>query len=227
LLSRGLAVLPVGGETGKQPLVAWAKRTKPSATAFVDKLILRYPDTNVGIICHLSRVTVADIAQAALIHVEDNAPNAAAEAIRITDADATTGLADHEDCEKRARQAIEIVDGGDDQAYARALKALHADTRGWWSEECEDPDRDERPAPTAPALRAFLDETVLPFHAQRMMALRHRHLLRSQAFGMAVRRADLERLGRYETTLDRKLQRILGMLLQLQERRRTIDVPAA
>jgi hypothetical protein len=87
LLSRGLAVLPVGGETGKQPLVAWAKQTKPSATAFVDKLILRYPDTNVGIICHLSRVTVADIAQAALIHVEDNAPNAAAEAIRITDAD--------------------------------------------------------------------------------------------------------------------------------------------
>ena len=44
---------------------------------------------------------------------------------------------------------------------------------------------------------------------------------------MAVKRADLERLGRYETTLDRKLQRILGMLLQLQDRRRTIPAPAA
>jgi hypothetical protein len=169
------------------------------------------------------------IAQAALIHVEDNAPDVAAEAIRNTDADATTDLADHEDCEKRARQAIEIIDGDDDQAYARALEALHADTRGWWSEEREDPDSDgdERPEPTAPALRAFLDETVLPFHAQRMMALRHRHLLRSQAFGMAVRRADLERLGRYEAALDRKLQRLLGMLLQLQDRRRTIDASAA
>jgi hypothetical protein len=177
----------------------------------------------------LDDFSAESISQAALIHVEDNAPDVAAEAIRNTDADATTDLADHEDCEKRARQAIEIIDRGGDQAYARALKALHADTRGWWSEEREDPDSDgeERPEPTAPALRAFLDETVLPFHAQRMIAVRHRHLLRSQAFGMAVRRADLERLGRYETTLDRKLQRILGMLLQLQDRRRTIHAPAA
>jgi hypothetical protein len=44
---------------------------------------------------------------------------------------------------------------------------------------------------------------------------------------MAVRGTDLERLGRYETTLDRKLQRLLGMLLQLQDRRRTINAPAA
>jgi hypothetical protein len=169
------------------------------------------------------------LAEAALIHVEDNVPNAAAEAIRITDAEAIADLADHEACKTRARKAIEIIDRGGDQAYKRALKALRADTREWWTEEREDPDRDEdeRPEPTVPALRAFLDETVLPFHTQRIVALRHRHLLRSQAFGMAVRRADLERLGRYETTLDRKLQRLLGMLLQLQDRRRTINASAA
>jgi hypothetical protein len=169
------------------------------------------------------------LAEAALIHVEDNVPNAAAEAIRNTDAEAIADLADHEACKTRARKAIEIIDRGGDQAYKRALKALRADTREWWTEEREDPDRDEdeRPEPTVPALRAFLDETVLPFHTQRIVALRHRHLLRSQAFGMAVRDADLERLGRYETTLDRKLQRLLGMLLQLQDRRRTINAPAA
>jgi hypothetical protein len=103
-------------------------------------------------------------------------------------------LADHEACDTRARKAIEIIDRSGDQANARALKALHADTRGWWTEEREDPDsdEDERPEPTVPALRAFLDETVLPFHAQRIVALRHRHLLRSQAFGMAVRGTDLD-----------------------------------
>jgi hypothetical protein len=177
----------------------------------------------------LDYFSAESIAQAALIHVDGQAPDVAAEAIRITDADATTGLADYEDCEKRARRAIEIIDRGDDQAFARALEALHAGTREWWSEVREDPDSDgdERPEPTATALRTFLDETVLPFHAQRMMGLRHRHLLRSQAFGMAVRRADVERLGRYETALDRKLQRILGMLPQLQDRRRTIDASAA
>jgi DNA-binding XRE family transcriptional regulator len=67
LRSRGLAVLPVGGETGKKPLVTWAKWTKPPATAFVDKLICRHPDANVGIICHLSRVTVVDIDDLALL----------------------------------------------------------------------------------------------------------------------------------------------------------------
>lgn len=177
----------------------------------------------------LDYFSAGSIAQAALIHIDDQAPDVAAEAIRASDTDAAADLADHEDYEKRARQAIEIIDRGGDQTYARALKALHADTRGWWAEESEDPDsdKDEKPEPKASALREFLDETVLPFHAQRMMAVRHRHLLRSQAFGMAVRRADLERLGRYETTLDRKLQRILGMLLQLQDRRRTIDAPAA
>jgi hypothetical protein len=177
----------------------------------------------------LDLFSAGQLSEAALIHVEDNAPNAAAEAIRNTDAEATADLADHEACETRARKAIAIIDRGGDQAYVRALKSLHADTREWWTEEREDPDsgEDERPEPTASALREFLDETVLPFHAQRMMAVRHRHLLRSQAFGMAVRRADLERLGRYETTLDRKLQRILGMLLQLQDRRRTINAPAA
>jgi DNA-binding XRE family transcriptional regulator len=67
LLSRGLAVLPVGGETGKQPLMAWAEWTKPPTTAFVDKLTWRHPDANIGIICHLSRVTVVDIDDPALL----------------------------------------------------------------------------------------------------------------------------------------------------------------
>jgi DNA-binding XRE family transcriptional regulator len=67
LLSRGLAVLPVGGETGKRPLMAWAEWTKPPSTAVVDKLTWRHPDANVGIICHLSRVTVVDIDDSALL----------------------------------------------------------------------------------------------------------------------------------------------------------------
>jgi hypothetical protein len=130
---------------------------------------------------------------------------------------------------RHAREAIAIIDRDGEKSYARALKALHADTREWWAEELEEPENDEGRdlEPTASALREFLTGTVLPFYAQRIMALRHRDLFRSQAFGMAVKRADLERLGRYETTLDRKLQRILGMLLQLQDRRRTINATAA
>ena len=47
--------------------------------------------------------------------------------------------------------------------------------------------------------------------------------MREHAFAAAMAHADLDRLGRYETHLDRKLNRLLGMLLRLQEARRTIN----
>ena len=169
------------------------------------------------------------IATAAIIHIEGHAPNAAEEAIRDTNTNAAAALVEIEQCEKHAYRALAIIDRDGEKAYSRALKALHADAREWWTEELQEPEDDEgrESEPTASALRDFLTETVLPFYAERIMALQHRHLFRSQAFGMAVKRADLERLGRYETNLTRQLQRILGMLLQLQDRRRTINAPAA
>jgi hypothetical protein len=44
-------------------------------------------------------------------------------------------------------------------------------------------------------------------------------LLRAQAFGEAVDPDRLERLARYEVHLDRKLERMLAMLLKLRELR--------
>jgi hypothetical protein len=44
-------------------------------------------------------------------------------------------------------------------------------------------------------------------------------LIREQAFGEALDPDKLERLGRYEVHLDRKLERMLTMLLRLKELR--------
>ena len=52
--------------------------------------------------------------------------------------------------------------------------------------------------------------------------LENRPLIRAQAFGEALDPDRLDRLARYEVHLDRKLERILGMLLKLQDLRRTI-----
>jgi hypothetical protein len=49
----------------------------------------------------------------------------------------------------------------------------------------------------------------------------HSPLFRSHLLGAAVLPDQLEKLARYETHLDRKLQRLLGMLLKLQEIRQT------
>jgi hypothetical protein len=44
-------------------------------------------------------------------------------------------------------------------------------------------------------------------------------LIREQAFGEALDPDKLERLGRYEVHLDRKLERVLAMLLRLKDLR--------
>jgi hypothetical protein len=46
-----------------------------------------------------------------------------------------------------------------------------------------------------------------------------RPLLREQAFGESLDPDKLERLGRYEVHLDRKLERMLAMLIRLKDLR--------
>jgi hypothetical protein len=78
----------------------------------------------------------------------------------------------------------------------------------------------EEPATAdAPGLRCFLEGEVLPWYETRRMELANRPLIREQAFGEALDPDKLDRLGRYEVHLDRKLERTLTMLLRLKDLR--------
>jgi hypothetical protein len=68
-------------------------------------------------------------------------------------------------------------------------------------------------------LRHFLEGEVLPWFENRRKELANRPLIREQAFGDALDPNKLERLGRYEVHLDRKLERMLTMLLRLKDLR--------
>ncbi len=68
-------------------------------------------------------------------------------------------------------------------------------------------------------LRRFLEGEVLPWFETRKKQLANRPLIREQAFGEALDADKLERLGRYEVHLDRKLERMLAILLRLKELR--------
>jgi hypothetical protein len=72
-------------------------------------------------------------------------------------------------------------------------------------------------------LRRFLESEVLPWYETRTKELANRPQIRDQAFGEALDPDKLERLGRYEVHLDRKLERTLSMLLKLQDLRRPTD----
>ena len=61
----------------------------------------------------------------------------------------------------------------------------------------------------------------------RRKELSNRPLICQQAFGEALDPAKLEKLGRYEIHLDRKLERMLSMLLRLKELRRTAEMAEA
>ena len=61
LAGHGLAVIPLGGEDGKVPQIkhsTWKRLPGPQILA---KLSKQFPDSNVGILCGLSNISVVDI----------------------------------------------------------------------------------------------------------------------------------------------------------------------
>jgi hypothetical protein len=64
---------------------------------------------------------------------------------------------------------------------------------------------------------------VLPWFENRRTELTNRPLIRDQAFGESLDPDKLERLGRYEVHLDRKLERTLSMLIRLKDLRKVIE----
>jgi hypothetical protein len=154
------------------------------------------------------------------------------EAIRATDADTERETADVDEDEAMTRRALKLLGTRRNDAYEAALAALRADTRAWWADRLAgdpddegDPDEEEEDdaepyAANPQGLRRFLEGEMLPWLAARRQELAHRPLLRAQAFGEAMEPERLERLGRYEVHLDRKLERTLALLLKLQELRR-------
>ena len=148
------------------------------------------------------------------------------DAIRATVADTDGDIAEMETDEAMTRRALDLLGSRRNDAYEAALAALREDTQAWWANTLgRDPDElgdGEEPATAdVEGLRRFLEGEVLPWFENRRKELANRPLIREQAFGEALDPDKLERLGRYEVHLDRKLERMLTMLLRLKELRRT------
>ena len=122
------------------------------------------------------------------------------------------------------RQALDLLNSHRKDPYEAATAALREDTQQWWADTlARDPaelEEDEEPATAdAEGLRRFLENEVLPWFETRKKELANRPLIRDQAFGESLDPDKLERLGRYEVHLDRKLERMLAMLLRLKDLR--------
>ena len=119
---------------------------------------------------------------------------------------------------------LDLLGSRRNDAYEAALAVLREDTKDWWADVlARDPDDIEEGEEPATAdvegLRRFLEGEVQDWFENRKKELANRPLIREQAFGEALDPDKLDRLGRYEVHLDRKLERMLTMLLRLKDLR--------
>lgn len=166
-----------------------------------------------------------DTAKAAMVHVDaDDVAVDIAEAVRATTADTEADIRAMEKDEAETRRALDLLRSRRNDAYDAAVALLRADTQKWWADLLErkpdELDEGEKPVTADPdGLRGFLEDEVLPWFENRKKELANRPLIREQAFGEALDPDKLERLGRYEVHLDRKLERTLSMFLRLKDLR--------
>ena len=121
-----------------------------------------------------------------------------------------------------AERALAVLDAGGGEAYDRALAALDGQAREKWEEMLAA--LLEAPATATimmpDALADWLRSHLKPALEPRLAALTHREAIRAQAIGDAFNGERLQNLARYETHLDRRLEKILTVLLKLQQLRR-------
>ena len=144
--------------------------------------------------------------------------------IRATAESTEADIADMKTDEAMTRRALDLLGSKRNDAYEAALAALREDTRQWWAETlARNPDEldegEEAATADVPGLYRFLEGDVLPWFETRAKELANRPLIREQAFGESLDPDKLERLGRYEVHLDRKLERMLAMLMRLRDLR--------
>jgi hypothetical protein len=164
--------------------------------------------------------------KAALVHLDaSDQIERVVDAIRATREDTDIEIAEMDEDEAMTRRALSLLDANRNDAYEAAIAELRDDTSKWWMRLVRgDPDEiDEGEEPyhaEASDLRRFLEEKVMAWFETRRKELANRPLIREQAFGEALDPGKLDQLGRYEIHLDRKLERMLAMLLRLRDLRR-------
>lgn len=167
----------------------------------------------------------SETTETALVHLDvGKQSDRTGEAIRATPEETLQDLQDLDVDQAATEKALKILRNGKTEAYEKALAALREDTRQAWEEQLEwEPDDyeegQEHYKADAASLQRYLETEIGPWYDTRRKELQNRALIKAQAYGEALDPDKLVRLARYEVHLDRKLERMLTMLLRLQELR--------
>ena len=116
---------------------------------------------------------------------------------------------------KATERARAVLYKGGANAYEKARRALHEDSRHSWDESVEE----ESYTADAEGLETWISEWLMPYCHQREREARHQPAIKAQTLGEGLQANRLVALNRYETHLDRKFERTLAMLLKLKQLR--------
>jgi hypothetical protein len=143
-------------------------------------------------------------------------------------AEATAEIRRLNEREKVAVRSVALLQKDRARAYDKVLAILGEETSGRWKESIKPRPQIEllmfaETVYTADAdgLIEFLQREVVPAYERRRHELENRPQIRQQIIGEALEPEKLEGLARYEVHLDRKLERMLTMLIRLQGLRAT------
>lgn len=162
----------------------------------------------------------SDTGKAALVCVSGGNGNVA-EALIATPEETERELRETRKAWQAADKVLAILRAGKGDAYEHALKALRPDTRNWWLETVEEWEDEPEPEyeATADSLAGWLEVEAIAYFRKREVELANRDAIREHALGEAQTADAFEKVARYETHLDRKLERTLAMLLRLRDLR--------
>ena len=118
---------------------------------------------------------------------------------------------DMESLQKASRLLRQATKG----AYKKAVAALLPDSQEMWRKAVVA----EQYIGNAQGLRSYLDEVLYPLIIQIDKEARYHEDIKNQALGQGLVAYKFQQLSRYETHLDRKFERTLGMLIKLKEMR--------
>jgi hypothetical protein len=162
-------------------------------------------------------------ADGALRRVTRSCPNPFAALNGGSAKDKAETLRDLEAYRKQVSKALEVLSPFSGNNYEKGLAELHVHTQEWWLESSDPPGEPHVRTGVrrnSASLFLFLDDKVLPW-CDRVRDLITDQNTTYAAASLAVLQDDAtERLGRYDTSFDRKFERTLATLLKLQSLRR-------
>ena len=118
----------------------------------------------------------------------------------------------------KIKTAVVFAESG---KYETALEVLPQDIFELWNDTLDENDAEEEDGyfPTSDSLVKWLNIEILRWLQSSENTLMLHHDIRNQAFGESLDPVKLNELGKWESHLDRKLERTLSMLIKLKELR--------